>query len=375
MIQVCVLLGAATALFFWWTVRPPVVVSDDQVDDLIEMVGDTYVPVHVTNIERGTLHKYVTAYGTIQPASATAGHEAASVNVASPGIAPFASVSCIEGEYVEKGQTLFTLDSRSLDATIDQAQKLVTADQSALAAITKTDPATTKAASTTEPATPLWRIVDLQRQLAAHQAALERVQAGRNLLTITAPIAGTVTILNIAAGGMADPNNTAVEIIDLDRLVATVDVPASDLADLRVGQHATIDLQSEATTQPAISGDITLIDPAINPTTGMGSVDIALPGGSGLHPRQFVRVRIITAEETDRLMVPTASITQNKNGDPAVGKVETDGRWAELVSVKTGWTDGDKTEIDGQGLDAGQEVVTVGANGLVQRTRLHLLKD
>jgi multidrug efflux pump subunit AcrA (membrane-fusion protein) len=107
----------------------------------------------------------------------------------------------------------------------------------------------------------------------------------------------------------------------------------------------------------------------------MGSVDIAIPAGTGLHPRQFVRAQIITAEETDRLIVPTASITQNKSGDPAVGKVETDGRWAELIPVKTGWTDGDKTEIEGEGLDAGQPVVTVGANGLVQRTRLHAVRD
>jgi multidrug efflux pump subunit AcrA (membrane-fusion protein) len=124
-----------------------------------------------------------------------------------------------------------------------------------------------------------------------------------------------------------------------------------------------------------VGGTVLLIDSAIDPATGMGSADISLPAGSGLRPGQLVRAEITVGEEADRLFVPTQSITQNQNGDPAIGKVETDDRWAWLVAVRTGWRDGDKIEIEAEGLDAGQPIVTGGANGLVQRTRLHVLKD
>jgi RND family efflux transporter MFP subunit len=199
------------------------------------------------------------------------------------------------------------------------------------------------------------------------------------------PIAGTVTQLNIAVGETADPAKTAVEIVDLDRLVASVDVPAAELAQLRAGQEAAIDLRSgDSTTQPAdnsttrpagIVGNVVLVDPAVNPATGMGSVDIALPAGSGLSPGEFVRAKITIGEETDRLTVPTRSITQDQYGEPAVGKLVESGRWAMLIAVKTGWRDGDKVEISGEGLDAGTQIVTTGANGLIQRTRVNQLKD
>jgi RND family efflux transporter MFP subunit len=226
-------------------------------------------------------------------------------------------------------------------------------------------------------ALPAWRLAEAQRQVSVDAAELHRLQEQRKLLAIAAPIAGTVTRLNISAGDTLEPGKVAVQLVDLDRLVATVDVPAQDLSYLKAGQTASIDLRSaNSTTQPSsITGNVVLIDPTINPSTGMGSADVALPAGSGLRPGQFVRAQIVTGQENGRLMVPTQSITQNKNGDPAVGLVETDGRWAVLVPVTTGWRDGDQTEIAGQGLDAGEQVVTIGANGLVQRTRLHLLRD
>jgi len=367
--QVCLVLLVAGLLWHWWRVRPAAVVSDDAVDDLIEEVGDTYVSVHVGEIQRGTLRQYVTAYGVAEPAAASAGQGAASARVGSSVTATAATVNCSEGEMVKKGQTLFTLDSRLADTAIAQAQQVLVADQMALDALGKLN-------STTQPSTQPWQLV-AERQLGVDQANLERAKSDRDRLTVVAPIAGTVTNLAVSAGQTIDPKTTVVEIVDLDRLVAAVDVPAGDLAELHAGQPAELALRSgDSTTQPAaVVGNVVLIDPSLNPSTGMGSVDVSLPKDSGLRPGQFVSARIVVGEENDRLMVPTQSITQNGNDDPAVGRVETDGRWAVLVPVRIGWRDGDKTEIEGEGLDAGQQVVTGGANGLVQRTRLHLLRD
>jgi RND family efflux transporter MFP subunit len=379
--QVCLLILAAWLLYHWWSVKPPAIVSDDAIDDLIEEVGDTYVPVHEGNIERGTLRHYVIAYGIVQPAVKIAGQEAASASVSSSAVAAVATVQCAEGQSVTKGQNLFTLDPRGANAAIEHAQQLVDADRAAMESI-KPPSTVTATTATTLPATmPGWWSAIASRQLAVDQAALDLSKSQRDLLTVASPINGTVTNLNIAVGEMSDPSKPAVEIVDLDRLVATIDVPPAMLGQLHVGQSAEIEFSSSesattSTTQPTpIVGSVVLVDSTLNPTTGMGSADIALPPGSGLLPGRFVQAKITTAEEPDRLMVPTLSITQNQNGDPAVGKIETDGRWAVLVPVTTGWRDGDKTEIEGEGLAAGQAVVTIGANGLVQRTRLHLLKD
>jgi RND family efflux transporter MFP subunit len=367
--QVILLIVGALLIGLWWERKPAMVLSDDAVDDLIEEVGDTYVPVHEAQIQRGTLRQYLTAYGTIEPAAPTLGQPPASAVVSAPGPAIVAQVLCGQGQNVVKGTPLFSLDSRSLDAAIRQQEQNIAADQAAIEQ--------SRSFATTRP----WHVVDQARELAGDQAFLQKLQAQRNLLTINAPIAGTITTMNLNPGSVVTPTSAAIRIIDLTRLVAAVDVPASDLGRLSVGQSATIDLSAiSATTQPtteptAITGNVVLIDPTADPTTGMRSVDISLPANSGLVPGQLVRAKITVGEATDRLYVPTQSITQNANGDPAVGKIETDDRWAVLVPVQTGWRDGDKVEITGQGLDAGQWVVTVGANGLVQRTRLKSLKD
>ena len=380
-IQVCLLLLMVGLLYHWWSVRPPAIVSDDAIDDLIEEVGDTYVPVHAGEIERGTLRKYVIAYGTVQPAVRMSGQDAASVTVSSPTVAAVATVQCAEGQTVTRGQTLFMLDPRAADAAVEHARQLVSADRAAIDSMLQPSTAPSTMATTLPAAKSDWWNAVANRQLAADQAALDLSKSQRDLLTVVAPINGTVTTLGIAVGEMSDPGKPAAEIVDLDRLVATVDVAPASLGELHAGQSAEIELRSNdatsaSTTQPTrVVGSVVLVDSTLNPATGMGSADIALSAGTGLLPGWFVQAKIATAEKADRLMVPTLSITQNQNGDPAVGKIETDGRWAVLVPVTTGWKDADKTEITGEGLAAGQSVVTTGANGLVQRTRLHLLKN
>src|SRR5580658_2162627 len=75
----------------------------------------------------------------------------------------------------------------------------------------------------------------------------QRVKKGDALFStdkgekIVAPLDGTVVQLNIHPGEIATQYSAALEVVDLDRLVIAVAVPASQLAEVKAGQSVEID--------------------------------------------------------------------------------------------------------------------------------------
>ena len=88
------------------------------------------------------------------------------------------------------------------------------------------------------------------------------MQAQLNAATLKAPIDGVVTEVNIAPGFDA-PAGAAI-VVASTTLTVTTDVVESDLADVEVGQAATVTIDALGAT---LDGTVT----AISPTAGDGS--------------------------------------------------------------------------------------------------------
>jgi len=392
-IQLCILGLGAYGVWRLAHPAPGPYVDPDWQEDLREQSG-VDVRVHVGQIERRTLHSYLTAYGTVQPAPARGGMPAAGAAVTAPVSAIVREVACAEGQHVSKGQVLFSLDDRAAAAAVDRARAVLTADDQNLARLTASGAAGGKANDANAP--PPWLMAWALQQRDIAQADLQQALANQALLRVTAPLEGTVTALNISPGEVADPRSVAVELVDLKRLVVVADVPAGSLAKIQPGLQALIDLPGESApaTEPggtnqgvnqvadqlagppaAETGTVQLVDAAIDPQTGMGSVDIQPADVSGLRPGQFVRVRIVTAERPDCLAVPAEALVHNAQGDAAIGVVNDSEESAQLTVVEPGLREGDLVEIQGSGLREGQKIVTTGAYALTQSTRIRVESD
>ena len=83
----------------------------------------TDVAVHTTAIVRATLHRYVTAYGYVDPAPVLIGTPSAGALLSpiSPGV--IAEIRVAEGQRVARGTVLFRLDSRSADVAVQRAER------------------------------------------------------------------------------------------------------------------------------------------------------------------------------------------------------------------------------------------------------------
>ena len=324
LVKLCILAAVGCGLYALWHKGVP------RHKDEPKATGETEVAVHVGRISLATLRHGVTAYGTVEPEPGVAGKAPASARIASPVAAIVSDVNCFEGQQVEKGQTLFTLNSRKPDGSIEQA-----------------------------------------------------------LLKITAPLSGTVVYVNVKPGEVTDPETLAplVEVVDLNRLIIAANVPSSQMAAVKLGQTVEIVPQQgavpdtfgateTATPNPApvpLTGTVTLVEDRVDPKTDMGPVDISVPAKARLRPGQFVRVRIITEERRDCLTVPSRSIVKNQSGEWVIYLVS--GKQAIQQPVKVGFREGDMVQVQSLVLQPGDKVVTTGAYGLLEKTRVHILSE
>lgn len=325
LVKLCVLAVMAWGLYALWHKGVPHRVQAEA------KTIETQVAVHVGKISLTTLRQGVTAYGTVEPEPGVIGKVPASAQIKSPVAAIVGEVNCVEGQQVEKGQTLITLNnSRRPDGSIEQAP-----------------------------------------------------------LKITAPLSGTVVYVNVRPGEVTDPEalTPLVEIVDLKRLIVAANVPSSQLPAVKPGQTVEIVPQqsaireifngtegSTATPAPvALSGTVALVEDRVDPKTDLGPVDISVSPDAHLRPGQFVRVRIITEECRDCLAVPSQSIVKNERGEWVISMVS--GKWAIQERVTVGFREGDMVQIHSLKLQPGDVVVTTGAYGLPARTKISILND
>lgn len=301
----------------------------------------TDVPVHVGQIIRTNLRGYISAFGSVEPEPAGE-HPAAAARVASPMAGVVTKVLCAEGQKVQKGEVLFQLDSRSADVAADFAAKTLER-QKKLAEIEGTS----------------------QKNVQEAQQQLDAARVQQALLRIESPIAGTVVRLNVRPGDGVDLTTVLAEIIDLDRLMASLSVPANELSQLKTGDAVEL--------QGGVIGTVNYISPLIDEKTGTAVVRTSVPESSGLHPGQFISARIISEERANCLAVPAESLIQDTNGSPAVAIVEKDK--AVVTPVKPGLRDNGMVEVEGAGLQPGMKVVTKGAYGLPSETKITVLTD
>jgi RND family efflux transporter MFP subunit len=192
---------------------------------------------------------------------------------------------------------------------------------------------------------------------------------------INSPIDGTVVAVNIHAGEVALPTTTAVEVMDLHRLVVAANIPAWQAAEFSIGRPAHIQIPAQPP-QPApvtLDGNVQRVDSSADPATNCVSTDISIPENANLRPGQLVQITIIAKEIPDALVVPADAIVRDSQDIPHVALVSDDHKQAILKRITPGLREGDWVQITGDGLAPNQTIVTGGAYGLLFRSDITVL--
>ena len=298
-----------------------------------EAATPTVVSVQVGALKLATLHRYVAGYGMVEPAPATAEQPAAGAQLAAPSAGVVAKVNVLEGQHVEKGDTLMELNSG----------------------------ATTAESAAQE--------VERQKKLYAQEnTSLKNLQAAEAqlaLLRVTAPLSGTVARVNVKPGQAVDLTTVVAEVMDLNRLAVSAEIPAAEAGDLKPGNPV------EVPATPPVTTELSFVSPNVAKDNGTVLVRALLPGDSGLRPGQFVPLRIVTAIHTNCLAAPGESVVTDAGGKSVIALVKGDA--ATQTPVQTGLRESGWVEVEAPELKAGDVVVTVGAYGLPEKTKIRVV--
>jgi membrane fusion protein (multidrug efflux system) len=298
-----------------------------------EETTPSVVPVQVGTLTNVTLHRYVEGYGTVEPAPATAEQPAAGATLAAPVAGVVAKVNVVAGQQVKKGDVLAELNSGAV--TVDYAEQAAARQEKLYA----------------QQNTSLKNLQDAEAQLAS--------------LRVIAPLAGTVTRLNVKPGESVDVNTVVAEVIDLNRLAVSAAIPAAEANDLKIGEDV------QMLTDPPATATLAFVSPAVDANSGTVLTRATLAAGSGLRPGQFVQLRVVTAVHTNCLTAPIESVVTDESGHSVIALVK--GDEATQTPVQTDLREDGWVEISGTGLKEGDSVVTIGAYGLPEKTKIQVV--
>ena len=207
-----------------------------------------------------------------------------------------------------------------------------------------------------------------QGQLAAAKGKYQGAAAQLSYSEIRSPISGVVTDRPLYPGEMATAGTPLLTVMDLSHVIAKTHIPQAEAALLKVGDEASV---SAPGLEDPIPGKVSVVSPALDPnsTTVEVWVDARNPH-QDLKPGTSVSISMLAQTIPDALTVPAAAVLTEADGTTSVMVVGDDSR-AHQRDVKTGVRQDNQVQIV-SGLKAGERVVTAGAYGLPDNTRVQL---
>jgi len=318
---------------------------------------ETDVAVHVGTVARATVHRYVTAYGYVQPRPPGGGRAPAGALLSPIVGGVLAEIDAVEGRRVTQGTVLFRLDSRLAEVVVGKARQELAFAEKAFERqqeLLPTEGTSQKAYQ------------ESQQRLDAARSDLAAAETELSYLRITAPLTGTVLHVRAEVGQFVEPNTVLAEIVDLDRLVVSAEVPSREAGGLAVGQRVVLGSDTAA-----VEGSLTLVGKDIDPRTGTYRVQASIPAGAGFRPGQLTDIRIVAEEHANVLVVPEVSLVTRPGEGNWIMVVE--GGRATRRPVTVGLRERGLVEVSAEGLGEGMTIVTDDAYSLPEETKIRVV--
>lgn len=339
------------------------------------------VPVVASTAHSGDLPVYLEGLGTVTAFN--------TVTVKSRVDGQLTQVAFKEGQFVNKGDLLATVDTRPYQVALDQAKGTMAEARGTLA---KDEAALRDAQANYVRDQELFnnQIIakqQLDTQLAtadgikgsiqadqatiqAAQAAIDAAQLNLTYTRITAPISDRIGLRQLDAGNMihaTDASGLAV-ITQLQPIAVLFSIPEDQLQSvlkkLRDGVTLKADAYDRDQRRKLAGGTLLTVDNQIDQTTGTSKLKAVFPNADyALFPNQFVNVRLDLETQKNAIIVPSVAIQRGPTGT-FVYLVQDDDT-VTVRAVKLGLSVDNNVAID-DGLQPGDRVVVDGAEKLTE---------
>ncbi len=235
------------------------------------------------------------------------------------------SVDFIEGQQVKRGDRLAQVDPRPEQASLDQAQALLSRDQAHLANaqvnLGRSLPLLDKGYATDQQVKDEQsQVTQLQSDVKSDQAAVENAQTQLSYTSLVAPFDGVTGIRTLDVGNIIHPTDTGglVTVTQVEPIAVVFTLPAGDIPAvqdaLRAGPVQAV-AYDQAGRRQLDAGKLLLINNQADPTSGTVQLKALFPNPRRLlWPGTFVNVELTTRTVHDGLTVSTDAVQQGANG-------------------------------------------------------------
>jgi membrane fusion protein, multidrug efflux system len=338
----------------------------------VQSAGPAAVPVRVATVIQKNVPVEIRAIGS--------GEAYSSVSLKPQISGPITGIDFKEGDFVRKGQLLFTLDAKPFQAALDQALGNLARDKAQ----------TENAAVQEERYKKLWEEQIAPREqydqyhataasaratVQADQAAVEYARVQLSYCRIYAPTSGRTGSLLVHVGDSVKANDVPnlVVINQVNPIYVDFAVPEHYLAEIkrrRAGGRLAVRAYLPGDAEHSEEGFLSFVDNSVDSSTGT----IKLKGTFAnarrrLWPGQFLNVVLTLGEQKNALVVPVRAVETGQEGQ-YVFVVRAD-HTVESRPVVTSSSLGTETVIE-KGLTAGEVVVTDGQLRLVPGAKVEI---
>jgi multidrug efflux system membrane fusion protein len=271
-----------------------------------------------------------------------------------------------EGQEVKKGDLLFTIDPRPVQAALattranlarDRAQR----ENAKIQFGREQKLFEQKLISQDEFDTSKAGLDALEGTVAADEAAVTNAELNLEFTGIRAPFDGRTGSLQFHEGNVVKaPDDTLLTINQIHPIYVVFAVPEQYLPEIkREMREKTLKVMATFQNMDAPpQGELTFIDNAVDTTTGTIQLKATFPNeDNALWPGQFVQVALTLSELTNAIVVPSQAVQTGQDGD-FIYVVKPD-QIVEQRPVTIGITSQGGTVVQ-SGLKAGETVVTDG---------------
>jgi len=362
----------------------------------------TAVPVVVAKVGQKSMPVEINAVGNVEPI--------ATVSIKAQIAGELLEVHFKEGDFVRKGQLLFTIDPRSYQNQVAQIQANIGKDQAqlqqteanlgrdsanfdyakaesqryatllqrGLIATDQSEQVRTQANALQESVRADRAAIDSARAvLAADQNALEAAKLQLSYCSIYSPIDGRTGAVMVDAGNLIKSADVPIVIINqVNPIHINFAVPQQYWTDVK--KNLTDDVFRVRALVPQDpehpkQGNVIFIDNAVDATTGTLHMKAAFDNSTNQFiPGMFVNVQLRLSEQPNAKVVPTSAVTEGPSGRFVY--VVKDDKTVEMRSIVSSYAFSGDSVID-SGLEVNETVVTDGQTRLTPGAKVQITKN
>ncbi|HEX5517565.1 MAG TPA: efflux RND transporter periplasmic adaptor subunit [Pseudolabrys sp.] len=315
------------------------------------------VPVEIATAQRKTVPVRIEALGSVTPIAAVAIKTQVDTTIT--------GVRFRDGARIEKGDELFTLDCRQIEADMKRVEAVINGAQATFEQAQRDVERYTDLAARN--ATPIVTLNNAQTQVniskataESNRAQLENLKVQLGFCTIRAPISGRISMANVKVGNFVRQADTSpmATIVQTAPVYVSFTVPQKNLPDIRkaiAAETATVEAVIPGEEKRA-NGQVSMIENTIDAATGMAMIRATMPNTDELLWPGTLVTADMTLRSEEGVVVPSTAVQVSQTGHFVF--IVKDGV-AKVQRVTIDRQIGQETVI-GSGLNGGETVVTDG---------------